>query len=146
MERLLPEEKQKLQKLLIELENSENAAEALRRQIDILSASIDEISTTTKTIDGIKDLEQGSEILVPIGSDSFIRAKAIKTNKVLIGLGADVAAEREAGDAIEMLERQKKEFEESISRAREELERLNKRIEELKPRAEQLLAKIRKEE
>lgn len=145
MEKLPSKERQRLQQILIELENSGNAAEAIRRQIDILSSSIAEISMTTKTIKGVESLKQDSEILVPIGSDSFIRAKVIETDKVLTGLGADVAAKREAKDAIDMLEGQKKEFEESIERARGELEKLNKRIEELKPKAEQLLARAREE-
>lgn len=145
MEKLPSKERQKLQQILIELENSGNAAEVLRRQIGVLSSSINEILMTTETIKGVESLKEDSEILVPIGSDSFIRAKTIETDKVLTGLGADVAAKREAKDAIDMLGRQKKEFEESIEKAREELEKLNKRIEELKPKAEQLLAKAREE-
>ncbi|MEA1905165.1 MAG: hypothetical protein U9M97_04735, partial [Candidatus Hadarchaeota archaeon] len=70
MEKLPSKERQKVQQILIELENSGNAAEALRRQIDILSSSVTEISITTKTIKGVKSLRQDSEILVPIGSDS----------------------------------------------------------------------------
>lgn len=145
MAELTPDEQKKLQQTIIELENSRSATEILREQINILASSINEIMATTETIKGIRKLEPGTEILVPIGSDSFLRAKITETDRVVSGLGADVMVERESERAISALEEQRKEFEQSIGKAREELERLTKRIEELRPEVERLMAKVRKE-
>jgi prefoldin alpha subunit len=145
MAKLSPDEQKKLQRILIELDSTRNAVEALRGQIGILSNSINELMLTTETVKGIRGLKSGTEILVPVGSDSFIKAKVTGTDKVISGLGADIAAEREAGDATRTLDEQRKEFEESIEKAREELEKLTERIDELGPEAERLLAKSREE-
>ncbi len=145
MAKLSPDEQKKLQRILIELDSVRNAIEALRGQIGILSSTINELMLTTETVKGVRGLKPGTEILVPVGSDSFVKAKVTATDKVISGLGADIAAEREAGDTTRALDEQRKEFEESIEKAREELEKLTGRIDELGPEAERLLAKSREE-
>lgn len=143
MAELSSDEQKKLQRILIELDSARNAVETMRGQIGILSSSINELMVTMETVNGVKKLKPGTEILVPVGSDSFVKAKVTETDKVISGLGADIAAERSAEDAASALGEQRKEFEESIERAREELEKLTERIDELEPEAERLLAKSR---
>jgi len=143
MERLTNEEQERLQRLLAQLSDNEAAVDALRQHISALVASLTELSMTIGAIKKIKELKPDTEILVPIGSDSFISAKITRSDKVTTGLGANVAAERTADDAITLLEGRTAELEQAVGQAREELGRLEEGIEALRPEAEKLLKKGR---
>lgn len=146
MEKLTDEEREKLQRILGELSNYQATAEALRQHLSLLAASLSELSMTLEAIKTVKGLKPGTDILVPMGSDSFITAKLGTTEKVITGLGADVAAERSATDAIVVLQDRRAELEQALGKAREELGKLDERIEALRPEAERILEKARKEQ
>ncbi|MBA7502420.1 Prefoldin subunit alpha [subsurface metagenome] len=146
MEKINEEEQKKLQRILSELRNHQATTEALRQNLSLLTASLSELSMTVEAIKTIKRLKPGTDILVPIGSDSFISAKLGTTEKVITGLGADVAAERSIIDAIVTLQDRMAELEQALNKTREELEKLDERIEALTPEAERLLEKSRKEQ
>ena len=143
VDKLTPEEREKLQRTLAELEQSKGAIDAMRGQLNALGNTINELMLTTETVKKVKDLKPDTEILVPVGSDSFIKAKVAETDRVISGIGSDVAAERSAEDAAIALEEQRKALEEALERARAEMERITNRIENLRPEAQQLFAKSR---
>ncbi len=143
MEKLIPEDRQKLQRILTELGNYQNTADLLRQQLSILASSISEISATVETVKTIKGLKPGTEVLVPIGSDSFATAKIALTDKVITGLGANVAAEQSVEDTVKMLETRMTELRQTMEQARQELEKLGERIEALRPEAERIMEKAK---
>lgn len=145
MEKLIPEDRQKLQRILTELGNYQTTADLLRQQLSILASSISELSVTVETVKTIKGLKPDTEILVPIGSDSFATAKIALTDKVITGLGANVAAEQSVEDAERMLEARMTELGQTMEQARRELEKLGERIEALRPEAERILKKAKEE-
>ena len=145
MEKLTDDEQKKLQRILGELSNHQATAEALHQHLSLLAASLSELSMTLETIKTVKGLKPGTDILVPMGSDSFVTAKLAMTEKVITGLGADVAAERSSEDALTVLEARRTELEQALNRAREELGKLEERMEALRPEAERILEKAKKE-
>lgn len=145
MERLTNEEQEQLQRVIAQLNNHQASVEPLRQHISMLTTSLTELSMTIGTIKSLKELEQGTGILVPVGSDSFINAKIAQPDKVLTGLGADVVAERTSDDTVKVLEARSEELGKAMEQARNELERLEERIETLRPEAEKLLRKARDE-
>jgi prefoldin alpha subunit len=145
MEKLTDEEQKKLQRIQSELSDHQATAEALRQHLSSLTASLSELSMTLEAIKTVKGLKPGTDILVPIGSDSFIKAKLATAEKVITGLGADVAAERSSEDALKVLETRRTELEQALVRAREELGKLGERMEALRPEAERILEKVKKE-
>lgn len=145
MEKLTDEERKKLDRILSELSDHQATAEALRQHLSLLAASMSELSMTLEVIKTIKGLKPGTDILVPMGSDSFISAKLGTTDKVITGLGADVAAERGSEDALKVLEARRTELAQALDRAREELGKLGERMEALRPEAERILEKAKQE-
>jgi prefoldin alpha subunit len=145
MEKLTDEERKRLQRILSELSDHQAAAEALRQHLSMLAASLSELSMTLEAIRTVKGLKPGTDILVPMGSDSFITAKLGTTEKVITGLGADVAAERSSEDALRVLEARRAELERAVGQAREELGKLGERMEALRPEAERILEKAKRE-
>jgi len=145
MEKLTDEEREKLERILGELSDHQATAEALRQHLSLLAASLSELSMTLEVINTVKGLKPGTDILVPMGSDSFITAKLGTTDKVITGLGADVAAERGSEDALKVLEARRTELAQALDRAREELGKLGERMEALRPEAERILEKAKQE-
>jgi prefoldin alpha subunit len=143
MEKLSKEEQQKLQQIFNELQNYEAMADLLRQQINMIANSLTELSMTVETIKTIRELKLGTEILVPIGSDSFVTAKLAATDKVITGLGADVSAEQSVDGATQMLEVRITELGRVLEQARQELEKIGKQIEELRPEADRILTKTK---
>lgn len=143
MERLTNEERERLEHVVSLLNSYQAVVESLRNHISLLTSSLTEVSMTIDAIKTVKDLKPGTDILVPLGSDSFISAKISDSDKVLTGLGADVVAERSASDALKFLESRTSELEEAARQAREELRRIEERIESLRPEAEKILNKVR---
>jgi prefoldin alpha subunit len=145
MEKLTSEDRQKLQRILAELSDHQATADILRQQLRVLAASLSELSMTTETIKVIKGLKPDTEVLVPLGSDSYATAKIALTDKVITGLGADIAAERGVDEAVQVLEARMAEIGRVVERTRQELEKLGERIEALRPEAERILAKAKEE-
>lgn len=143
MEKLSNEEQQKLQQIFNELQNYEAMADLLRQQINMIANSLTELSMTVETIKTIRELELGTEILVPIGSDSFVTTKLAATDKVITGLGADVSAEQSVDGAKQMLEARITELGRILEQARQELEKIGKQIEELRLEADRILTKTK---
>ena len=134
-----------MERTLGKLNEYQLTADALRQQLSLLTASLSELSMSLEVIRTIKELKPGAEILVPLGSDSFIAAKLATTDRVITGLGADVAAERSVEDGLVVLEDRRMEVERALGQAREELGRLNEKIEAIRPEAERILARLRGE-
>ena len=143
MEKLSKEEQQKLQQIFNELQNYEAVADLLKQQMNMLANSLTELSMTVETIKTIKGLKSDTEILVPIGSDSFVTAKLAATDKVITGLGADVSAEQNVDGAKLMLETRIAELGRVLEQARQELEKISKQMEELRPEADRILTKTK---
>jgi prefoldin alpha subunit len=143
MEKLSKEEQQKLQQIFNELQNYEAVADLLRQQMNMMANSLTELSMTVETIKTIRELKLGTEILVPIGSDSFVTAKLAATDKVITGLGADVSAEQSVDGTKQMLEARIAELGRVLEQARQELEKIGKQIEELRPEADRILTKTK---
>ena len=145
MEKLTSGDRQRLQRILAELEDYQTTANLLRQQLSILASSISELSMTVETVKTIKELKPDTEILVPIGSDSYATTKIALTDRVITGLGANISAERSVEDAVATLEARITELGEAMEQAREELEKLSERIEALRPEAELILKKTKEE-
>ncbi|MCS7132021.1 MAG: prefoldin subunit alpha [Hadesarchaea archaeon] len=144
VEELTPADRQRLQRLLEEIGNYQAAAEIIRQQITLSAASLSEILAEIETLRALKELKLETEVLVAIGPDSFVPARLAPLDKVIVGLGAGVAAERGVDEAINMLNARSAEVEQAMEQARQELEKLGERIESLKPEVERILEKAKK--
>ena len=144
MAELTPEEREKLERALAELGEHQATADVLRRQLNLLAASLSELSLTSETIRTLKNLKPETEILVPLGSDSFVTAKLALQDRVIAGMGAGVAAERTVEEALRALETRMVEVGGVFRQAQAELEKIGERFEALRPEVERLLAKAKK--
>ncbi|MEM2094148.1 MAG: prefoldin subunit alpha [Candidatus Bathyarchaeia archaeon] len=135
--------KDSIQSLVIELQYLENAAQVLQQRINLVDAAITEIQIANSTIEGLKKESVGSEILVPIGGGSYIRAKIGDSEKLIVGIGANVAIEKSLSEAAESykarindLQKTRAAMEKQIDQILVEIERRRQELQKLVKEAE----------
>ncbi|MEM0359412.1 MAG: prefoldin subunit alpha [Candidatus Hadarchaeales archaeon] len=143
MPELTEKEREELEKSLLELNRGRVLMEAMREQIALLSTTLSELSSTIETIKKLKELPEGTEILTPIGSGSFVRAKLMPLEKILTGVGAEVVIERTPEEALKFLEEKSAEVGRAVQRLQSEMANLQQKMEDLRPQIEKLLSKVK---
>ncbi|RMD46684.1 MAG: prefoldin subunit alpha, partial [Aquificota bacterium] len=74
--------------------------EALRSEIAVVDESIATYRTAIKTINNLRDLGKGKNILIPIGAGAQIEAKIENPDRVVVSIGAGISAELNAEEAL----------------------------------------------
>ena len=73
------------------------------RQINLTQLTAEGLDRALGAVDELDKAEVGQEILVPIGSGSFIHGKLASKEKVVLNVGAGVSIEKTASEAKEIL-------------------------------------------
>ena len=122
---------QELQRKVNELQVLQNEVEIIQEEIDEMEDRIKEHEDAKETIKEYMDKEEGSEMLVPIGANTYLHAKVTNTDEVLIKLGADISAKRDIKKANEILDRRQNEIKENKKELENEMEELTQEAQEL---------------
>ncbi len=129
-----------VQKIIEEYYLYSQQAEVLKQNLDLINASLVELGTVRETLEQIEKLEEGHELLIPIGANSYIKAKIANKNDVLVGIGAKVVVRK----SIEKAKKDVEEKIENIKKVRDEQEKklndIMSRLEEIAPIVQQIIA------
>jgi prefoldin alpha subunit len=130
--------------LLVEVQYLENLAQSLQQRISYVEAAVAELQVAMSTVRNLGNEATGAEVLVPIGGGSYVRAKVADVEKLIVGIGADVAVEKNFKESVEGYQARIEELRKvgvslgqelervavSIGKARQELQRLSKKTPE----------------
>ncbi|UCG69583.1 MAG: prefoldin subunit alpha [Thermoplasmata archaeon] len=105
------------------------------QQYEFLAMTIKEHNRAKETIQGYKELKEGSETLIPIGAGSFLYAKVSDSKRAMVGIGADIVVDTDMDEALSKLEERIKEIEEAAKS-------LSERYQEIANKAAELSTKI----
>ena len=100
-----------LRETMVELRVLESSVNLIQSRLNMIGNAIDEISMTNTSLEGIKNSSKGSEILVPAGASSFVRATLSDVKKVIMGVGAGVSIEKTIEDSLTDLKNRQDELE-----------------------------------
>ncbi|MFW6048411.1 MAG: prefoldin subunit alpha [Candidatus Natronoplasma sp.] len=120
------------------LQNLNAQIEIFENQVEFLKEKIQEHETAKNTMKEYMKKEEGSELLVPIGASSYLYSRVGSKDKVLIGLGADISAEKNVDEAVDVIDKRKKEVEDNK-------EEIQKRLKELEVDAQKLEREVQQE-
>lgn len=90
-----------LKRLLLEREMLRQTAEVLRRRLEMIETLINDFSLFKTTVERLKELKEGDEILVPVGASSYVRARVVDPGKVIYAVGADTFLEQSVERSVE---------------------------------------------
>ncbi|HZY71399.1 MAG TPA: prefoldin subunit alpha [Thermoplasmata archaeon] len=129
---------QQIQEDLVRLEAYRSQLSAMLQQHQYLTASRGDHLRSREALEGLERAVEGSEILIPLGADAFLRGTAHPEQKVLLGLGAGVVVELEAPKASEMLAERLTKLDQAARDLEGQIGTLEQRIEAMSQRVEAL--------
>ena len=113
-----PEEKKEaLQEKYMEFKLITEQLKELKNQIELLDEQLTDTIYVSQSLDELQGVEKNTEILVPITSGIFIKARVKNTNSVIVNVGASVCVQKTIPDAQKLLQ----EKVDSIQEVREQL-------------------------
>jgi len=110
------------------------------------NAAITELRVSSMTLEGLEKEKKGAQLFVPIGGGSYVKAKLETTEKVVVGIGADVAVEKSLKETKVELEARIAELEKTREALGQQFNQVVERIQENRDRIEEITAKLREGE
>jgi len=123
---------EKIKSLLNRYVALEELAKALEERLNILLRVRDELSSTLVFLNDLLKVEEGREVLVPLGSLAYAKAKVTDVSKVVVGVGANVFLEKGVNEAIKYFENKRNVLDTEINTLVNELNRVNSQLSELR--------------
>jgi len=139
-------EEETFRRLVVELRILEGTAEALQSRINLVNAALTEFRVASITLEGLEKEKKATSLFVPIGGGSYIKAKLESADKVIVGMGANVAVERTVKEAKENLENRIAELEKTRTTLGQQFAQVVGKIQDDRAKLEEITAKLREGE
>jgi prefoldin alpha subunit len=137
---LASKDEEELQKLSIEMRLLEQTAEALQSRMTMVNTAANDLLYAQATLQGLEKEAEKSEILVPIGGTSYIRAKLDNLDQVIVGMGAGVSVEKTREEAKEIIKKRLEDLDKTRRSIQQQYTQVAERINLDRERAEALIA------
>ena len=129
---------QEAQEDLYRLEAYRSQLNSLLQQHQLLTQSRADHLRARESLEGLETIEDGTELLVPLGADTFLRGTALPQGKVLVGLGSGVVVELERPRVSELLAQRLKRLEEAGKELEGQIRSVDERVQLVSQRLEAL--------
>jgi prefoldin alpha subunit len=138
-------DKEETQRMLLEYESYKNQIAMLQENIALLENSIIQITAAISALETASSMDEGNEILLPVGSESFLQAKITDKKNAIVGIGAGVVVKRSVSDAIKELDERKKDLEKVREERDKALEKAVQAAQAIAPKLQDIIEKTQKE-
>lgn len=101
---------EELQKKYMQLQMLEQQTSQMQQHIEQMDQQAGELTQVAENLREIKDVKEGTDILVPMAGGVFVRAKIAKPEHVLVNVGASSTVQKPIDDAVGLIETQLKEL------------------------------------
>ena len=137
------EEKQKeMQRLTSEIEALQNQIGVHKQNLELLTMSSAEMRQTLETLEQLKSTEAGREVLIPLGSGSFVKSSLKQNDKVIIGVGSGFSIEKDIDEAKAIVDKRVQETDSATNKTGERVQEISSRLEQLTPRWQELYKEL----
>jgi prefoldin alpha subunit len=141
---LASKREEELRKLSVELRFLEQTAESVQSRINMINAVITDLTYANMTLEGLEQEKENSELLVPIGGNSYIKARLENPDKIIVGMGAGVSVEKTLQEAKEIVKKRSDDLEKTRVSLQQQFAQVAERINEDREKFENLMAELRK--
>ncbi|MGQ9720067.1 MAG: prefoldin subunit alpha [Candidatus Jordarchaeum sp.] len=139
----MSEDERNLERIIAQLNTYEQQAQILQRRIDLINASLQEITLSSESLDELKNVGEDNEVLMPLGSGVYVRAKIIDKEKVIFSLGSDIAAEKDITGTQLSLDQRSMALQGALQSTGQQLQQIINTMNELNRTAQTIARKIR---
>lgn len=142
------------EKIIREYQILAGQLEALKVQIEIIESSLEELEKTKISLDEIEKIreekmrekEKKAEVLIPLGSGSFIRGAIESPDKILLSIGSGFAVEKSANEAVEFIKGKIDELKKAKNEREKEVLEVSEKLEKISPKVREIIEKLEKAE
>ena len=131
-----------LRENMMRLETAKAQLDGLSRQQQLIQLSIEEHVKARETVKSLAKSSAGDELMVPIGADSYIYARASDRKDVIIGVGSDVSIQHGAEEAEKVLDGRVEELAQAFQKISEMAAQTEAAIQELSEKIQQQYEKV----
>jgi prefoldin alpha subunit len=142
---LASKDEEELRRLTVELRFYEQTVDALQSRLNMVSAVITDLAVASATLDTLETEKEGSELLVPVGGNSYIKARFDNPNSLIVGMGAGVSVEKTFAESKEILKNRQQELEKTRASMQQQFVQVIDKTKELRDSIESLVEKMRGE-
>jgi prefoldin alpha subunit len=127
----------------MELRLLEQTAEALQSRMNMINSAVADLTYAQMTLGGLEKENEKSELLVPIGGTSYIRAKLDNPDKIIVGMGAGVSVEKTRQEAKEIIKKRQQDLDKAKTSVQQQFAQVAEKINQDRERIEALVAAAR---
>jgi prefoldin alpha subunit len=138
----LQQRENQLRQLVSEMRMMEGSVNTLQQRLQMVVASVSELRVAKQSLEDLKGIKPGSNLLVPVGGAAFINASLGDFDKVVVGIGADVSIEMAYDDAVKDVNERLDEMEKAQGSIEQQLGQIMAQLEAHQNMAERLSAEI----
>ncbi len=132
-----------LRRLSVEIRILEETAQALQSRMNVTNAVIQDLTYADSTLTGLEEKSEGSELLIPIGGNSYIRAALQNPDKVIVGMGAGVSMEKTSEEAKTIIKKRLENLEKAKTSIQQRFTSVAQKINEDQVKLNELISKFR---
>ncbi|MCU0637698.1 MAG: prefoldin subunit alpha [Methanothrix sp.] len=127
-----------VRRLLEAYQQYQAQADGIMRQLSLTQITADGLERASTAVDALEKAEVGQEMLVPIGSGSFVHATLASKEKVILNVGAGVSIEKNAAEAKEIIKTRKAEVLEGSRKLNEVLAKIDQEMQKIQAVMQQI--------
>jgi len=119
---------EEMRRLLVAYQQYQTQAEAIAQQVSLTQMTLNGLDNALQAVDALDSSFEGQEMLVPIGSGSFVYAKLASKERVILNVGSGVSVEKSVAEAKEALKARKTEVSETGKKLGEMLSKIDQEM------------------
>ncbi len=128
-----------VRQLATEIRILEGSIGALQSRLDVVRAATNEVTLAFNTLDGLKKLQDGDSTLVPVGAGSYVRMNIADSKKLVMGIGAGAAMEKDVESSVSELKGRLEELDKARTSIQQQLDQTVGRYQQDRDALEELL-------
>jgi prefoldin alpha subunit len=133
-----PPSEEQVQEDLVRLDLYRNQLSSLLQQHQYLAASRSDHLRARETLEGLDRAESHTEILIPLGGETFVRGTPNLNAPILLGMGSGVLAELDRAKVTELLSQRLTQIDKAAQEMENQMRQLEERIGLLSERLESI--------
>lgn len=126
-----PGSEEEIRRLLAAFEQYQAQADEISHQLSLTQIAAQGLERALSAVEALEEAEVGQEILVPIGSGSFIHGKLASRENIVLNVGAGVSIEKSPAEAKEILKLRKNEVLEGSKKLSEVLAKIDQEMQKI---------------
>ena len=136
-------DEEELRKLSLEIRLLEQTFETLQQRLNMINAVATDLSYANAALENLEKEKENAELLVPIGGTSYIKAKLDNPDKIIVGLGAGVSAEKTRQEAKEIIKKRLEDLQKTHQSIQQQYSQVAERITQDRERFESMVTTMR---